>query len=378
MPLEDQEWSLVRCLVVDHLVGTDNPYSVLQQYFPQDVGGWRITQVATENADMLISVAQHASLTDDNPFSIRLLDQLSRLHTIQIEKPGDLAQLQKFLARLRAEKAALDRLDPYGVRIIPATGEAFIDRSTVRLSLKRLVKPDPGLPEPMVLRVTGDEDTGKSYIYTLIRHLAEPCGFSAVRVILDRSSTATDIMRDVSVKIARAGDEPEPVEDPIKRLRYWASWLADRAMKSSPDRPWWFVLDQCNELDPGSDAVELIAQLAICIQELSVPPGMRRPRLVLLGYGDHLADIPLPRKQVCPETVAVVGEPDLRDFFSDVFREASERRKPGAVDESQLEKLVEVAVHQVLDEAEQAKQQGGCYMKAIATATEEAVDVYCA
>jgi hypothetical protein len=70
---------MVRCLVVDHLVATADPYDALKLRFPDEVGSWNVSQKATENADMLVAVAKHAPLSDEKPFSIRLLSELARL-----------------------------------------------------------------------------------------------------------------------------------------------------------------------------------------------------------------------------------------------------------------------------------------------------------
>jgi hypothetical protein len=238
----------------------------------------------------------------------------------------------------------------------------------------------------VVLRVVGEEQTGKSYTYSFIHHLSVSRSFTPVRLILDRSSTAEDILRDLSLYVARNGDTPRQVDDPVKRMRHWAQWLVEQARHSAaPQSGWWFVFDQCNELDPSSDAVELIAQLAIAVREMTVQPGGLRPRLVLLGYGDQLADLQLPRKQVVVDTVDTVGQSELCDFFSRVFRSVEHQRRPEAApDEGRLDKMVEVAVQQVLEDAAQAVAEAAAngrslsFMDALGTATEEAVDVYSA
>jgi hypothetical protein len=375
MPLDQHEWDLVCQLVLDDLVGTDNPFQVLKTYFPDDIGHWHITNVASDNARMLVNLAQNASAADDEPLSIRLLGVLTRLPAIQVAKPAELAKVTEYLDRLRAEKAAMDRIDPYQARVLPGSGRVFLDRVQVRSSLRRMVEPEAGRPQPIVLRVIGGRDVGKSYTYQLIQHLAAPCGFAYARVVLDRSSTASDIMRELQLQVAREALPDDTIADPIKKLRYWALWVAQQ-VQLTPDQWWWIVFDQCDELDPGSDAVELIAQLSSVVSEMSLGSGVRRPRLLLLGYGDNLADLPLPPKQVVWDTVSPISEPDLRDFFTAVLREAQERQNGGTVDEARLAEHVAVAVREVIAAAEERQEQGACYMRAVATATEGVLDVY--
>ncbi|MGH9252392.1 MAG: hypothetical protein ACRD0W_23165, partial [Acidimicrobiales bacterium] len=258
MPLSEQEWTLVRCLVVDHLVATANPYAVLQDYFPDKVDTWRVTQVASENADTVVNEAKMANLTDHAPLSIQLLETLSKLD--QIKVLPEIGKVTSYLQRLRAEKVALDHDDPFGACILPGSGEVFINRVQLRASVRLLVDPPDNIPEPLVLRVSGERSAGKSYTFSLLQHISDRCGIQPARVIVGKTSTAEDVMRDFAVRVAAPGARPDPVDDPTKRLRYWALWLVEQARRSSPARPWWLVIDQCNDLDPTSEVVELIAQ----------------------------------------------------------------------------------------------------------------------
>lgn len=373
MPLEQHEWEVVERLVLDDLVGTDNPYQTLKTYFPGDVGSWTITNVASENAATIVGEARRAALSGPHPLPVRLIEVLTRLQSIRTAKPADLERLEAYLRRLRAEKESRDRGDPYQARVLPTSGQVFINRRMVREALRRMVAPDPGRPEPIALRVTGERDVGKSYTYELIRHIAGPCGFSHARVVLEQSTTARDILEQLSVQIAPR-ESPPDADDALKRLRYWALWVAGWIRPAPGDRWWWLVFDECEELDPGSDAVEFIAQLSIAVAEMSIDAGAKRPRLVLLGYGEEL-DLPLPRKQVVPDAVVPVSEDDLREFFSGCLRDIMQQRS-GAVDEARLAEHVEVALRQVIGEAVESRNQGRPYMVALAGATEEVIDVY--
>ena len=155
----------------------------------------------------------------------------------------------------------------------------------------------------------------------MLQHLSPWCRINPVKVDADRA-TAADVVRDLAVRI-HPDLRPDPVDDPTKRLRYWALWLVEQARRAQGRPWWWFVFDQCNELDPGSDVVEFIAQLAIAIKEMTPAPGEKRPRLILLGYDEHLADIPLPRKQVHPDQVRRASESDVRTFFTGYLNKVS-------------------------------------------------------
>ncbi len=120
----------------------------------------------------------------------------------------------------------------------------------------------------------------------------------------------------------------------------------------------------------------MIAQLAVAIREMT-GPGLERPRLVLLGYDDRFADLHLPRRQVYKDVVQPVGEAEVRDFFGCVFRDIDRMRRPGvAPNAERIAKLVEVAVRQVVEDAEKAAAAGTPYMQALRFAVEEAIDAY--
>ncbi|HEU5266845.1 MAG TPA: hypothetical protein VFU35_09090 [Jatrophihabitans sp.] len=375
MTLEDVEWTLVKRLVIDDLVSAADPYNVLRLYFPDDVPHWRVTQVATENADLLVETAKRSQLSDDHPFSIRLLETLARLDTIRTQKPDDLTRLRQFLDRLTAEKAALRSEDHFGVTVLPFSGEAFIDRKPVRGSLRRLVEPGGG-PQPIALFVTGEKDSGKSFTYSLIRHLAQPYRFVPLKVLLSPTTTAEDMLRDFRVLI-NTKRRPDAVPDPAKRRRYWAQWLVAEARRAYPDQPCWFVIDQGNELDPNSDAVDFIAHLADAISETGALPNAQPHRLVLLGWSRDPAELfRLPPKQILlPEYISPINEDDLREFFEQQFRRAPDDAD-GAEQDEDWSEYVDIAVRHVIDDAQQARRDGGCYMRAIASATQGVLDEF--
>ena len=226
--------------------------------------------------------------------------------------------------------------------------------------------------------MVGGERLGKSYTYSFIRHLSSYHDVAPVPVFLDSSYTAKDIVRDLSTKIAAEHSKPHEVDDPTKQIRHWADWLLARAIESTEDRAWWFVFDQCNELDPTSDAVDLIAYLAQSVKTLAPqgPVAKLSPKLVLLGYDDDLPDLKL-GKQAYVDHVGQVRAQELTDFFSAVFQQISQELHPDrALDGTELAKRVEVSVERVLQDAEEAVGAGQCFMEAVSLAASDVVDFY--
>ena len=371
MPLEPTDWDLVHRVVVEDLVGTDNPYQILRTYFPREVETWSITNVADQNARMLIEQARTASMRDDEPFAIRLLDALTRLPAVRTARPAEHAKLEEYLRRLRDVKAGLDTGAPYQVNVIPWSGQVFLDRKAVRQSLQQMISPPPGKPELLALCVSGGADVGKSYTYELIRHLSTAYDFALARVILQPSYGAEDVLRDLQVQVTQREIDVDRDGDLHKQLRYWALRLAGQ-LGSGADGPWWWVVfDDCERLDPGSDAVGLIAQLARAMADMTMEKGARHHRLVLLGQADEM-DLPMAPMQVARDFVEPLGESDLRDFFTAYIREVD----GDDVDMSAVSELVDVAVKQVLAVAAGAEQQGERYMAALHRATREVLNVY--
>ncbi len=371
MPLEDQEWHVVQQLVIDHLlVGHGDPLSALQLRFPEAVH-WQIGQVASINAEVVVSAARGSSPLDPASLAIRLLQVL--LTETRAAGRMEAEHVQKYLDRLTREAAA-PQDDPFTALVLPGSGEVFINRTCSRGLLRSMVDPDPLKPHPLALRVDGEEQVGKSYTYSFISHLSARKGFAVVRVPLHVASTAEEVLLEIATHLGAEQDIPDSLTDPAKQCRQWAVWLVARAVRVQPRRAWWFVLDQCNELEEGAGAVELIAQLALAIKEVNVEPAYR-PRLVLLGRCQALADLRLPDKQVFDDKVGVVSESEVRDFFSRVFRETESARCPTT--EEGLDKVVEEAVREVFRIAEEQSQAHDTpFMQELAAAVEGSLDVY--
>ncbi|HEY5841078.1 MAG TPA: hypothetical protein VIU87_06335 [Mycobacterium sp.] len=347
--------------------------------FPVEAPTWRITQVVADNADMIVKIASQAALRGDAPFSIRLLEVLADLPAIKVLP--DVAKIGEYMDRLHSEKSAAETGDPFSAAVLPGTGEVFINRTQMRESLRLMVKPKPGTVEPIVLRVFGDSSTGMSYTYAFLKHLAPAVGFSPTRAILTRNSTPRDVLRQLKIPIAGNDFPSESVRSQAQRLRYWAQWLVEAAIKSETAEsagPWWFVVDECNKLSPqAEDVVEFICQLSVAVGERPAIPNRPRPRLVLLGHGEMLGDLPIPPKQIRPDQVQRVSEKDVRTFFYEHYKRQDLERRPGvAVDDGLLRKKSDAATVQVLREADLAERNQKCYMEALARAAAEAIDVY--
>ncbi|MFC7496299.1 MULTISPECIES: hypothetical protein [unclassified Nocardioides] len=378
MPLDEGEWDTVQGLVEDYLVGTADPYGALKDLFPDLVAQWTITAVPARNARYIVLRARNVAPGDPDPFSIRLLDGLLRIKEIGLLQATEFDRLRDFRDRLERERQAFAKLDPFAARVL-GSGEIFINRVSTRKLLRDLTKPEPKRPVPLAMRVIGESRLGKSYTYSFILHLSGFVSVQPVPVYLDESYTAADILRDVSTKIAPEGAEPRSVDDPAKRLAHWADWIVARANESTDDRAFWFVFDQCNELDPSSDAVELIAHLARVIKSPAIhePARTLRPKLVLLGYNDQLPDLGLPPKQVFVDTVTEVDEHELTRFFDHVFREVHEEVHPEeAPDEAQLASQVADSVQRATEDAKEATTLGQCYMEALAESAADAIDLF--
>ena len=378
MPLDEGEWDTVQGLVEDYLVGTADPYGALKDLFPELVAQWTITQVPAQNARTVVLRARDAAPGEPNPFSIRLLNELLRIQQIKMLRATEFAKLREFRDRLQRERELFSRLDPFDARVL-GSGEVFIDRVSTRRLLRGLTSPEPNKPVPLAMRVTGEPRLGKSYTYSFILHLSGFVSVQPVPVYLDESYTAADILRDVSTKIAPVGAEPRSVDDPAKRLAHWADWIVARANDSTEDRAFWFVFDQCNDLDPNSDAVELIAHLARTIKSPAVrePARTLRPKLILLGYDDQLPDLGLPPKQVVVDNVTEVDHDELTRFFTQVFHEIHHGAHPDEEpDEQVLDSRVADSVQRVTADAKEATSAGQCYMEALAESAADAIDLY--
>lgn len=377
MGLSTAEWDAIEEVVKVDLVGVVDPYRTLDNWFPDEVGDMVITQQPSANARYLVNRARSARLTEARPFSLVLLRTLVRLDAVRIRPDFDF--VKGCLARLEQAKAEVEQYDPFEAQVLPASGEIFIDRTSSREILRSLVEPpQPHQPQRWLVRIVGDARSGTSYTYAFIQHLSAKEEIRPALVTLDKSSNAEDIVRELSLQLTGKRERASQAADSVKQVRHWASWLAKQACAAADGRRWWLVFDQCNQLDPGSSAVNMIAQLVTAVKQEPVPPE-QRARVILLGYGDQLADLDVPRPLRLVDKVERVGEGHLTEFFSRVFQDIDARRVPAvALDPALLNQYVAVAVHQVIGDARAgaAAKDGTCFMDALSEAAYDAIDAY--
>lgn len=176
----------------------------------------------------------------------------------------------------------------------------------------------------------------------------------------------------------RAGISPlNPTElnDQLPSIDDAVHWVVGRA--TAVEDRFWLVLDECDKLDPSSDVWDFIGQLALAIYEHAAVRGDQAPRLVLLGYGPSMRQLPYDlRGSMCWDTARAAEPADLRRFFDQYFHESPPGFLGGGPpDEATITELVDVAVQEVLRAAE-ARSGSESYMRRVCTAAEGAIRVY--
>ena len=285
MALTDAEWDLVACLVRDHVVGsTIEPLGRLRQIFPADiVGALPLAQTTAGLAREVVTLVRNSGLGGDEPLPLLLLRHL--VDDVAIRNLPDRDKVAALILRLEAEKAALQGEDVFRATRLSGNTEIFINRQSLRPQLEELFRS----ADRFVLRVKGEADTGKSHTFSLIQHVAERCRFRPAYVVVSEASTAEDVVRDLALYVGD-GSYPPRLDDHDKWIGLAARTIVTQASASGV--AWWFVVDQCNDLTPRSDVVQLILRLAEAVDNISGDVSERRPRLVLLGYGDDLPPMP--------------------------------------------------------------------------------------
>jgi hypothetical protein len=367
--LTSTEWTLVTEFAQTHLLATPEPHLRLSAHFPPEfVNGLTLGTRASDNAIALISAVRAHGPRGDDPPVLQLLRALltaPELATLPVAH-----RLRRMLRRAeQAVQAERDRLlaagDPFLINVL-AGNEVFLDRLELREALRTLTED----PVKIVLQVTGAPSTGKSYSYHLISYLSEVQEFTPALVPLDSTFTSVDVVRWLGLRVAP--DQPiPPLEDDRKKWNgYAALWLVTQAAQRGG--PWWFVLDGLNHLPPTSDVHDLVHDLALAILNYK----RSQTRLVLLGYDGSLP-IDL-RKRHVSEEVRLLTEPDVREFFGSYYlqRHISACGSDHQVDLEQVGAEVDATVDQVVAFARTASARGGCYMRELARAVEEAIDEY--
>jgi hypothetical protein len=250
--------------------------------------------------------------------------------------------------------------------------QAFIDRQELRETLRSFVDNR----EMIALLVDGDQGSGRSYTYELIRHLGPLNGFRPWRVLLGRTTTAQKLLQEIAYCVCEDADSAKMLwHEPKQSMDSAVQWVISKAIADS--RHPWLVLDDCNKLDQNSDVWDCISNLVLTIYNWSAgEPHV--PRLVLLGYAEAARQLPHEvRHSLARDTARVVEEEDLRAFFARHFGEVTPRLASGApVSTSEIPGLVKQAVDEVLKQANEHANGDGCFMRRICTAVEGAIRAY--
>ncbi|MFI1397220.1 hypothetical protein [Streptomyces sp. NPDC020681] len=371
MPLTETEWDLVTMWVREYLLDTTDPHTQLVQYgfSAEFVSELPLTAVSAENARALVQASRK-----DIRGQLGLVEKVATVDRLSVLP--EVSKALEFRDRLREDCRAHASQDNFRTCVLKNGTEVFIDRQSLRETLRTFVDD----PEKSVLLVDGDPDSGRSYSYNLIRHIGQHYGFRPARVTLSHTSTADKVVRRLAEFVAdpRAGISPlNPTElnDLLPSIDDAVHWVVGRAT-AAEDR-FWLVLDECDKLDPSSDVWDFIGQLALAIYEHAAVRGDQAPRLVLLGYGPAMRQLPYDlRGSVCWDTARVAEPADLRNFFDQYFHESPPGfLGTGEPEEATIAELVDVAVQEVL-RATETDANGDSYMRKICTAAEGAIRVY--
>ncbi|WP_328972688.1 AAA family ATPase [Streptomyces sp. NBC_00239] len=373
MPLTEPQWDIVTEWVGSYLLNNIDPHSTLRAYgFDETfIKSVSLTWRSGENAVEVVT-----AITRKKP---KIRDQFLLVDTlIRHTKVGMLAETEpmarEFREILQKDLEQKSSEDHY-LSTVLGGAEVFIDRAELRKSVRKLVDD----PRGMVLLVDGAPDSGRSYTFSYIRHLAQHCEFTPVRVVLSRTSTAAEVLQELATWVApdttdhRTGLatlNATQLNDPQARLQNDANSVVRWATAS--EERFWLVFDECDRLDVNSDVWDCIGKLARAIYGNARPESA--PRLVLLGYSPSMPHLPHEiRNYQCWDTARVLEEKDLRGFFNELFTGSPEPPGPPS-DFEGVAALVDAAVSEALRAAQGPGE--GSYMQRICTAAEAAVRVY--
>ncbi|WP_327363672.1 hypothetical protein [Streptomyces sp. NBC_01296] len=371
MPLTETEWGLVTKWVSEYFLDTPDPHDRLAQngFPPEFIGGLALTNKSGENAVTLVRASRK-----DIAAQLRLLDVLVSLDQLSSLPAG--TEADRFRARLLEDANVHASAPDYLLAGVLKNGtEVFIDRADLRARLREFITD----PEMTVLVVDGEADSGRSYTYSLIRYLGQHCGFRPVRVTLSRASTAAQLIR----RLAEFVGDHDPGISPLNttQLNDPLSWVDDAVHRivsraTAADERFWLVLDECDKLDPNSDVWDCIGRLALAVYEYAPVQEETVPRLVLLGYGPTMRQLPYDvRNNVYRDTARVAGPDDLHAFFRTFFAQtpaSGDTAEPR--DAAGIEALTDVAVATVLEAAQLPGDDS--YMRKMCTAAELTVRLY--
>ena len=366
----DTQWTLVTEATRDYIVNTPLPQEKLADIFPREfVGDLSLTTRSGENAITLVDKVRRYGLRGDDPPKLRLLRALVTDPEFgPQERATPVRELlqseeQLFEAELRRRAAAGD---PFLMTVLSGN-EVFIDRVGLRKSLRELHE---GTEQKLLLQVTGQSSTGKSYSARLIEHLAIAYGFHRARAFLDdETGTADEVVNSLAMDVATTESPPPAREgDAGKWYGRASQWLVIKARERGGS--WWFIVDGLNHQPATSEIWDFVQKLAINVNRY----GEGQVRLLLLGY-DGSFDSEL-RKRYLKDEVRTLTREDLREFFTAFLEDLNENRaEADHLDQLELEQEVEDTVAQVLEFARTQEADGkGCFMEQLRIAVEGVVD----
>ncbi|WP_407840764.1 AAA family ATPase [Streptomyces sp. DSM 116496] len=342
-----------------------------------------LNYVSNDNAIALVEAVRNSGV-EMQLLLLSTLTQMGSLTSLPIGKEAE--RLEREL-----EKAVQLHISPQDFFLTSVLGngtEVFIDRADFRKRLREFFEN----PDKSVLVVDGEPDSGRSYSYKLIRHVGEHCNFRPVRVTLNRTSTAEQLVQRLTESVADpdpvspmiSSTAPSPLEplaplaplnptqlnDPLPEIDAAVHRVVSQATTARGQ--YWLVLDDCDKLDVNSDVWDCIGKLALTIHKQRPTPPDVPPRLVLLGYSPTMRQLPYEiRRDEVRDTARMFGPEDLREFFRQFFTEASTSTPPNV---QRISALVEAAVPTVLQACEACGPDS--YMRKICTAAAASVRLY--
>ncbi|RSS79098.1 AAA family ATPase [Streptomyces sp. WAC06614] len=374
MSLTDTEWDLVTEWTRDHFFTTTEPAPRLRQFgFPAEfVGRLPLGPRAGENAVALVEAVRGEGVE----LQQLLLQTLSELGSLASLPAAEM--VLKFKGELD-EAARLHRSpeDHFLTTVLKNGAEVFLDRADLRRSIREFIDD----PDKTVLVVDGEPDSGRSYTYSFIRHLGVHCGFRPVRVTLDRTSTAEQVVQRLAEFVADPHAaapaapplNPTRLNDPLPSIDDAVHRIVSQATAATEQ--FWLVLDECDKLDVTSDVWDCIGKLALAVYEHAPVRRRAAPRLVLLGYSSTMRQLPYEiRKNEVRDTARIAEPEDLQRFLRQFFTDTP---APGA-DAPPAQERVEALVGAVLPALLEAARAPGTdsYMRKVCTAVEETVRLY--
>ncbi|MEV7615096.1 AAA family ATPase [Streptomyces sp. NPDC089799] len=370
MPLTTTQWDLVREWARDHVfnVASSHQSQVVNLGFSQEfAASIPYGDTASSAATALVRAVRNRGVKAQ----FQLLAALCTVDSLAVLPIVGMARQFRDILEADAELDLSPR-DPYQAGVLKNGAEVFIDRLDLRQRLREFADD----PYKTVLVVDGAPDSGRSYTYNLIRHLGAHNGFQPVRVTLNQTSTAdqvvhwlADYVTDPHTGISPLN--PTQLNDPLPVVHKAVHRIVMQA--TAAEEQFWFVLDDCDRLDLNSDVWDCIGKLAEMVYEYGDRAGA--PRLVLLGYSDGMRQLGDEiRNNEVRDTARVVTPDDLRDFFGRFFRETTPPGHGAPPEENAVAALVNAAVPAVLQAAEAPGPES--FMRKVCAATVRVVRLY--